>query len=146
MPRGVRATSKAYKATLAGSLQECALQRLQAWARDNCSRSALWQEDAKVVWVAMRERPRTLEAFHRHLRHLLATLSIPGPARGQWLVLLTEEEAKRMITARREENPEEEDQERLCLLTTAPPRDSRRDEETKVVRLPSGFSFEIVRE
>ena len=39
-----------------GRLQEAALARLQAWARDSCSRSAMWRQDEGVVWVSTREK------------------------------------------------------------------------------------------
>ena len=76
MPRDTQATSKAFRATLPGALHDSALERLQAWARDNSSRSAMWRKDEGVVWVCTREKPRTQEAFMRHLRDLFAALYI----------------------------------------------------------------------
>ena len=151
MPRDTQATSKAFRATLPGALHDSALERLQAWARDNPSRSAMWRKDEGVVWVCTREKPRTQEAFMRHLRDLFAALYIQERPRGRWLALLTEEEAKQIIKtsgptapgAPRGQNLHDDD--KVCLLT-APPRASRCNETADVVRLPSGFSFEVVRE
>jgi hypothetical protein len=157
MPRDMHATSKAFKATLPGVLHESALERLQAWARDNCSRSAMWRQEGEVVWVCTREKPRTQEAFMRHLRDLFASLCILERPRGRWLALLTEEEAKRVIKARwatttapsaprDSQSPDLPDDDKVCLLTAAPPQGSRCNETARIVRLPSGFSFEVVRE
>ena len=96
MPQ-IQATSKAFKAVLPHTLPDSALERLQAWARDNSSRSAIWRKNEGVVWVCTREKPRTQEAFMRHLRDLFAALYIQERPRGRWLALLTEEEAKQII-------------------------------------------------
>ena len=147
----IQATSKAFKAVLPSALQDSALERLQAWARDNSSRSAIWRKDEGVVWVCTREKPRTQEAFMRHLRDLFAALCIQERPRGRWLALLTEEEAKQIIKTSDPTAPGAptmqnlHDDDKVCLLT-APPRASRYNATADVVRLPSGFSFEVVRE
>ena len=96
-----------------------------------------------------REAPQ--EAFMKHLRDLFAALYIQERPRGRWLALLTEEEAKQIIKSSgttalsgpRGQNVHDDD--KVCLLT-APRRASRCNEAADVVRLPSGFSFEVVRE
>ena len=150
MPRDTQATSKAFRATLPGALHDSALERLQAWARDNSSRSCIRDRDEGVVWVCTREKPRTQEAFMRHLRDLFAALYIQERPRGRWLALLTEEEAKQIIKTSGPTAPGAprgqtvHDDDKVCLLT-APRRASRCNETADVVRLPSGFSFEVVR-
>jgi len=71
--------------------------------------------------------------------------------RGRWLALVTEEEAKQIIKTSDPTAPSAptmqnlHDDDKVCLLT-APPRASRHTATADVVRLPSGFSFEVVRE
>jgi hypothetical protein len=90
----------------------------------------------------------------RHLRDLFAALCIQERPRGRWLALLTEEEAKQIIKTSGPTAPgaptvqnlhDDDDDDKVCLLT-APPRASRHNATADVVRLPSGFSFEVVRE
>ena len=103
------------------------------------------------MWVCTREKPRTQEAFMRHLRDLFAALYIQERPRGRWLALLTEEEAKQIIKTSDPTAPGAptmqnlHDDDKVCLLT-APQRASRYNATADVVRLPSGFSFEVVRE
>ena len=49
------------------------------------------------MWVCTREKPRTQEAFMRHLRDLFTALYIQERPCGRWLALLAEEEAKQII-------------------------------------------------
>ena len=133
----IQATSKAFKAVLPSALQDSALERLQAWARDNSSRSAIWRKNEGAVWVCTREKPRTQEAFMRHLRDLFAALYIQERPRGRWLALLTEEEAKQIIKTSDPTAPGAptmqnlHDDDKVCLLT-APPRASRCNEAADV--------------
>ena len=146
----IQTTFKAFKAVPPSALPDSASERLQAWARDNSSRSAIWRKDEGVVWVCTREKPRTQEAFMRHLRDLFAALCIQERPRGRWLALLTEEEAKQIIKTSDPTAPGAptmqnlHDDDKVCLLS-APPRVSRYNATADIVRLPSGFSFEVVR-
>lgn len=71
--------SKCYRAILP-PLSDDDLQRLRAWSEAhgaNC-----------VVWLAIKERPRSREAFMRSIRGTLKKLSIdPSRLRGTWLAL-----------------------------------------------------------
>ena len=76
-------TSKAFRATLPGALQEAALARLQAWARDSCSRSAMWRQDEGVVWVCTREKRRKKLSPAAHISEknkILTSLEVPSLA------------------------------------------------------------------
>ena len=83
-------TSKAFHATLPW-LDDAELNRLRAWACQNCAASSLAREDDIVIWRATKERARTREAFLRSVRSTLKRLAIDvSRLRGRWLVLTDE--------------------------------------------------------
>ena len=67
-------TSKAFHATLPW-LDDAELNRLRAWACQNCAASSLAREDDIVIWRATKERARTREAFLRSVRSTLKRLA-----------------------------------------------------------------------
>ena len=83
-------TSKAFHATLPW-LDDAELNRLRAWACQNCAASSLAREDDVVIWRATKERARTREAFLRSVRSTLKRLAIDvSRLKGRWLVLADE--------------------------------------------------------
>ena len=67
-------TSKAFHATLPW-LDDAELNRLRAWACQNCAASSFAREDDIVIWRATKERARTREAFLRSVRSTLKRLA-----------------------------------------------------------------------
>ena len=83
-------TSKAFHATLPW-LADAELNRLRAWACQNCATSTITREDGIVIWRAAKDRARTREAFLRPVRSTLKRLAIDvSRLTGRWLVLADE--------------------------------------------------------
>ena len=93
----------------------------------------------------------------RHMRDLFNALNVTQRPRGKWLTLLSEDEAKVAIKQQcagdgvpraaliESALGQQDHNDKVCLLT-AKPRQTFNPEDERVVRLPSGFSFEIVRD
>ena len=80
-------TSKSFRAVLP-NLGEEELQRLRAWAADNCSASSVFREGEAVIWLASKDRARSREAFLRSVRATLRRLGVDvSRLRGRWLIL-----------------------------------------------------------
>ena len=86
-------TSKGFRARIRG-LQEHEVARLDAWARNNCARHAMFLDRGTAVLVCLRDTRRTSASFARSLRAVLEKLVIPTDGlRGHWLHLISEAEA-----------------------------------------------------
>ena len=84
--------SKSFRAVLPNTISDAEARRLQHWSGSHCAVSVVFREDGAVVWLGMRERPRSKESFLRSVRGTLKNLNIDvSKLRGRWLTLASDD-------------------------------------------------------
>jgi len=81
-------TSRSFRATLPWISEE-ELERLQDWCAEYCASGVAFRDEDVTIWLVMKERPRSREAFLRSARGTLKRLNINiSGLRGSWLSLI----------------------------------------------------------
>lgn len=88
--------TKAYIARLP-LLREVQSAQLRRWAKGNCWRSALSDDETHTTWVAIREKKRTQGAWSRHVKEILKALGVCPPSSRNWLTLCTVQQAEEIM-------------------------------------------------
>ena len=80
---------KAFLAKLPAQLSDHHLAVLERWADEYCSSHRISKTPRYVALYCLRDRPRTSQAWQRHLRQILSKLGLPLPKPGtRWLELI----------------------------------------------------------
>ena len=80
---------KAFLAKLPAHMSDHHVAVLESWANEYCSSHRISKTPRYVALYCLRDRPRTSQAWQRHLRQILSKLGLPLPKPGtRWLELI----------------------------------------------------------
>ena len=82
-------TREAFVAKLPSEMSDHHVDVLERWADESCAAHRILKTPRYVALYCLRDRPRTSQAWQRHLRQALIKLGVPTPKPGtRWLELI----------------------------------------------------------